>query len=294
MQKRLLIFTFALCAALLFLGKSSWPDGLIIGKKPDRYTWEEYEALSREEKDVFFEWFDSVEAFEAWMKDARPEESAPVIREWDQPEKLPDTFTWDEYKALTPAEQEAFYQWFGSVEAFEAWKNAAQPEQTLPADFVIAPDQNPEDYTWEAYQAMSAEEQDAFFQYFDSVDAFEAWLEAVRPTESFIWDRPGKRPDAYTWEAYQALSPEEQEAFFRWFDSVESFEMWMETVRPGEATAPITDWQNADKQPDAYTWEEYQQLSPEEQDAFFLWFDSVEAFEAWMTEAMGLEPDANR
>ena len=276
-----------LLAALLLLEKSGWQDGLKIGKNPDRYTWEEYQELSREDRDVFFEWFGSVEAFEAWMGEARPDETASVIREWDQPENLPNTYTWEEYQALSSEEQEAFYQWFGSIEVFETWKNAVQPEETLPVSFVIAPDKDPEDYTWEEYQAMSAKEQDEFFQYFDSVDAFEAWLEAIKSEETLTWDRPGKQPDEYTWEEYQELSPEEQDAFFLWFTSVRSFETWMETVKPRETTASVVDWQNADKKPDEYTWEEYQELSPEEQDAFFLWFGSVEAFEAWMSEAIG-------
>ena len=55
---------------------------------------------------------------------------------------------------------------------------------------------------------------------------------------------------------------------------------------PAESTEPALEW-DKEKNPDQYTWEEYQMLSPEEQDAFFQWFGSVDAFEAWMEAAKG-------
>ena len=88
--------------------------------------------------------------------------------------------------------------------------------------------------------------------------------------------------ETYSWEEYQSLSLEEQDDYFKKFDSVESFEAWMESVKPAEATEPVVKWDKPGKDPDEYTWTEYQTLTPQEQDAFFLWFGSVEAFEEWM------------
>ena len=262
------------------------------GKQPDAYTWEEYEALSAEEKDAFYLWFGSAAGFEAWMDAVKPVETVETVAKWDKPGKQPDTYTWEEYQALNAKEQDAFYQWFASKAEFEAWMDAAKPgETTEPAAKWNKPGKQPDAYTWEEYQALSSQAQEAFYQWFDSVDAFEAWMEAVKPGETTEpaakWDKPGKQPNAYTWEEYQALSPKEQDAFYLWFGSVKAFEAWMEAVKPAETTETVEKWDKPGKQPDAYTWEEYQALSPQEQDAFFLWFDSVEAFEAWMDVATG-------
>lgn len=345
----IIVAALVLCATVLLLernGITGESKSENLNKKPDQYTWEEYQALSLEDQDAFFACFDSVEAFELWMEKARPKEPTVLIQDWDNTEKLPNEYTWEEYLALSPEEMESFFQWFDSVEAFEAWKEAAKLEESAPsADILKTSDKDPGDYSWEEYRAMSAKELDEFYQCFDSMEDFEAWLESVMPEESteplLVWDRPGKQPDAYTWEEYQELSleyqdafyqwfdsqgafevwmnraqsaqttspaliwskpgklpnqytweeyqeltPEEQDAFFLWFDSVQAFEAWMEAVKPVETTVPVIDWQSAEKLPDAYTWEEYQKLSPEEQDAFFRWFDSMDAFEAWMTAAM--------
>ena len=44
-----------------------WENG---GKAIEEYTWEEFEALSTELKDAFFNAFESVEAFESWKETA--------------------------------------------------------------------------------------------------------------------------------------------------------------------------------------------------------------------------------
>ena len=142
-------------------------------------------------------------------------------------------------------------------------------------------------YTWEEYVNLSLEEQDAFFQEFESVEAFEAWMNAVRPKDVATignWDKPGKTPDAYTWKEYQSLTQEEQEAFYQWFGTAGAFEAWMAKAKPAETTEPAPKWDKPGKAPDAYTWVEYQALTPKEQEAFFQWFGSVSAFEAWMAK----------
>lgn len=289
-----------LCAAALFLGNNGnteEPKPTELKKDPDMYTWEEYQALSLEDQDAFFEWFGSVEAFENWMEAVKPEEPTVVIQDWDKPEKLPSDYTWEEYLELSPEEKEAFFQWFDSEEAYEAWKESVKPEETAPpAEFVKEPDRDPADYTWEEYEEMSAREQDEFYQCFDSMEAFEAWLESVMPEETteplLMWDRPGKQPDTYTWEEYQELSPEYQDAFFRWFISKGAFEAWMNKAQSAQETTPVLKWDKPGKEPSEYTWEEYQELTPEEQDAFFQWFGSVASFEAWMESVKPAETTA--
>ncbi|OUO14900.1 hypothetical protein [Flavonifractor sp. An4] len=44
------------------------------------------------------------------------------------PDKAPEDYTWEEYQAMTPAEQEALYYRFGSVSDFYTWYNAAKEE----------------------------------------------------------------------------------------------------------------------------------------------------------------------
>jgi hypothetical protein len=199
--------------------------------------------------------------------------------------------TWEEYLALSLEERDAFIQQFASYAEFEAWLDAVKPPETTIPEIVWDPTGKlPNAYTWEEYQALTPLEQDAFFLWFGSQEEFEDWLDSVKPPETTQsqpgWDKPGKLPNAYTWEEYQALTPEEQDAFFLWFGSTEKFEAWMRSVRPPETTAPVPVWNKPGKLPSEYTWEEYQALTPQEQDAFFLWFGSMEAFEAWMDQAM--------
>ena len=257
------------------------------GKLPDAYTWEEYQNLSQEERDAFFNWFDSEETFEAWMESAKLAESTETDMKWDESEKLPSAYTWEEYQALTPEKKEAFYHWFESVDAFEAWMDAVKPEEnTTPDNNWDKLGKRPDEYTWLEYQALSLEDKEAFYQWFDSVEAFETWMNAAQNQESelekSVWDKLGKRPDEYTWEEYQMLSPEEQDAFYLWFGSVQAFEAWMDAVKPHEDKPGNMAWDEYGKLPDEYTWEEYEALSPEAQELFYQWFGSVEAFEAWM------------
>ena len=49
------------------------------------------------------------------------------------------------------------------------------------------------------------------------------------------WDAEGAaQPADYTWADYEALSPQEKEAFFDSFSSVEDFDAWMQAVNPDE------------------------------------------------------------
>lgn len=201
------------------------------GKEPDAYTYEEYLALTSEQKEAFYQWFASVTEFESWLHQAQAEAFTTEPPAWNEQGRQPDEYTWAEYQALTPEEKDAFFLWFASKEAFEAWMNSAKPEDTPEEPEWDLSGKSPKDYTWSEYQALSPEKQDAFYLWFGSVQAFEAWMESVKPDETDpvteSWNKPGKQPDEYTWEEYQALTPEEQDLFFLWFDSVDAFEAWL-------------------------------------------------------------------
>ena len=261
------------------------------GKQPNQYTWEEYQALSQEEQEAFFLWFERETDFEAWMASVKPADTSAPVMQWDKAEKQPNQYTWEEYQALSPEEQEAFYHWFDTKKAFESWMKTAKPaETTEPVLNWDRPGKSPSEYTWEEYEALSPEEQEAFYLWFGTKTAFETWMNGAKTPESepagLTWSKPGKQPDAYTWEEYEALSPEEQEGFFRWFGSVEAFEAWLDAAKPKSPEFGTASWNKSGKQPNEYTWEEYQALSPEDQEAFYQWFGSVEDFETWMNMAM--------
>ena len=251
------------------------------------YSWDEYQAMSNEEKDAFFQRFDSVESFEAWKSSVQPEETLPEFR-WDKPGKQPSEYTWEEYQVLTPEEQEAFYQWFESENAFMSWLETAKPEESTLPDW-NKPGKLPSEYTWEEYQALGAEDRDAFSLWFASETAFEDWMNQAKPDESEptepIWSLSGKTPKDYTWEEYQVLSPEQQDAFYLWFGSLDAFEAWMKAAKPEESEPELESWDESGKQPDEYTWKEYQALTPEEQEMFYQWFASRDEFEKWMYQA---------
>ena len=250
-------------------------------------SWEDYLALSLEEQDAFFQQFQSAEDFEKWMEEAKQGETTNPDLVWDKSGKLPSEYTWEEYEALANEEKDAFYLWFESEDAFERWMEAAKPaETTTPEQVWDKPGKLPSEYTWKEYEALTNEEKDAFYLWFDSADAFERWMEAVKPAETTapdpVWDKPGKLPSEYTWEEYEALTNEEKDAFYLWFDSADAFEQWMEAAKPAETTTPDPIWDKPGKLPSEYTWEEYEALTNEEKDAFYLWFGSTEAFEEWM------------
>ena len=155
----------------------------------------------------------------------------------------------------------------------------------------------PEEFTWEEFEALTPDQQEAFFLTFDTAEEFEKWMLNVKPetepteTEAprleLPWENGGKQPAEYTWEEFEALTPEQQEAFFLSFDTAEAFEEWMENAQPETTDVPQSDlpWENGGKQPSEYTWEEFEALTPEQQEAFFLSFDTEEEFEAWLAQA---------
>ena len=257
------------------------------GKQPNEYSWEEYQDLSGEDKEAFFEWFDNADEFNEWVDSVEPEPSPVVVTKWNKSGKDPDEYSWEEYQDLSGEDQEKFYQWFGSIDAFEAWMESVKPEETTASvEEWNKTGKNPDEYTWKEYQKLSDEDQERFYQWFDSEDAFEAWMDSVEDeiilAQIGEWNKSGKKPNEYTWEEYKKLSGEDQERFYQWFGSVEKFETWMNAAKDEEDSEKVEKWNKSGKKPNEYTWEEYQELSPQEQDSFFQWFGSVDAFEEWM------------
>ncbi len=228
-----------------------WENG---GKPIKEYTWEEFLVLSGEQQEAFYEAFESAEAFDRWLNRVNPDETVPaetlvIEKPWENGGKAVEEYTWAEFLALSGEQQEAFYEAFESAEAFDAWRNRVNPEDSEQVE-EKDPEGNPwenggkavEEYTWAEFQQLSAEQQEAFFEAFESAEAFDAWRNRVNPEdreqveekdpEDNPWENGGKAVEEYTWAEFQQLSAEQQEAFFEAFDSVEAFETWMEKAKP--------------------------------------------------------------
>lgn len=293
MKKRMwwlcIVLGIVLCLLVLFLVAGGVEKVRRLVKSPDSYTWEEYQAMSNEEKDELYHRFDSLEDFEAWKETVAPQIVFPD-EHWNEPGKEPDEYAWEEYQALSAEKKEAFYQWFASKSDFEGWMEKAKNEETHPTlPIWNKSGKEPKDYSWEEYQSLSYEEKDAFFLWFASKEEFEAWMDAVRPVENAptvpIWNHPEKKPVEYTWAEYQELTPQEQDAFYLWFDSQKEFEAWMNKAMSQESGNAPTSWDQSGKQPDEYSFAEYQALSSEDQNLFYQWFVSGDAFEEWLNQA---------
>ncbi len=241
------------------------------------------------------------------VPDETPKEDNSEQMPWDNGGKQPSEYTWEEFNALGDIEQEAFFEWFDSPEAFETWMSNIKNEQKQEQESGTSgayPWENggkqPSEYTWEEFNVLGETEQEAFFEWFETPEAFETWMNSVKDvnneesgdTGEYPWDKGGKQPSEYTWEEFNALGEIEQEAFFEWFDSPEAFETWMSNVKneqkqeqePG--TSGAYPWENGGKQPSEYTWEEFNALGEIEQEAFFEWFETPEAFELWMNSVI--------
>ena len=147
-------------------------------KQPSQYTWEEYLAMTAEQQLEFQKSFGSTEVFDAWMENAMREDTL-VECPWDEPgAKQPEEYTWEEFEALSGDQQIVFQTALGE-DGFAAWLEQAQSKpQTDPWDEPGA--KQPEEYTWEEFEALSGEHQIAF-QNVLGMEAFEAWINRVNP-----------------------------------------------------------------------------------------------------------------
>jgi len=148
-------------------------------EKPVQVTWDEFCAMTEEEKQAFMDSFASGEAFEAWLESVGGDVPSVPTYPWENGGKQPKDYTWDEFCALSEDEVEAFIASFGSNAEFEKW---AEKVQTTVPDFKY-PWENggkqPKDYTWDEFCALDEEEMTAFMDWFGSEEAFEEWLMKV-------------------------------------------------------------------------------------------------------------------
>ena len=145
----------------------------------------------------------------------------------------------------------------------------------------------PKDYTWEEYEALDSKHKDAFYESFGDAYGFLEWQDRVQnggtvtEPEKMPWGEGGKQPSEYTWAEFEALSGEQQMAFQKAFGSNDAFAVWEENARLWADGKP---WENGGKDPDTYTWREFQRLNDAQKMAFQSWFGSDDAFADWMEQ----------
>lgn len=143
---------------------------------------------------------------------------------WDDNNRKPDEYTYEEYEALTEEQQVAFQEWFGSGNGFDEWLNSvigAEPE--LPWE---NGGKKPNRYTYAEFEALTEEQQVAFMEWFTG-DGFDRWLSGEIAEDSDLpWEDGGKKPDEYTLEEFESLSEDEQIAFMDWFTG-DGFDEWL-------------------------------------------------------------------
>ena len=248
-------------------------------KQPSEYTWEEYLAMTEEEKLEFQQKFGSREIFEAWMEAVRWEDTDPeqLVLPWENGGKQPDQYTWEEFVALDAGLQIAFQNALG-WENFEIWMEQAQSlHGQSPWDENGS--KQPGEYTWEEFEELSADHQIAF-QNALGESGFQAWMEQAQGrAEDCPWEKPGsKQPGEYTWEEFEALSAEHQIAFQNALGA-DNFVAWMEQARNQQGEHP---WDKpGSKQPEEYTWAEFEALRGDDQIAFQNAM-GMDAFIEWM------------
>ncbi len=260
-------------------------------KQPAQYTYAEYMALSGEVQMAFQNSFGSTDAFNAWLQQAQNGGTAGGKLPWEVPgSKPPSQYTYAEFLALSGEVQMAFQNSFGSAEAFDAWLQQAQNGGTAGSKlpWEVPGSKPPSQYTYAEFLALSGEVQMAFQNSFDSVDAFDAWLQQAQSGGTvgggYPWEMPGSKPPSqYTYAEFNALTGEQQMAFQSSFGSPEAFDVWLQKAQSGGTTGGGYPWEAPEaKQPSQYTYAEFLALPGELQMAFQSSFGSVEAFDAWL------------
>lgn len=92
-------------------------------------------------------------------------------------------------------------------------------------------EKKPVEYTLEEFEKLTDVQQELFFEWFDSKDDFEQWMNDAKKqneTKEIVipWECGEKKPSVYTMKEFEELTDVQQELFFEWFDSVEEFEKW--------------------------------------------------------------------
>ncbi len=195
------------------------------------YTWEEFEAMTPEQQLEFQNRFKNDKEFEDWLENAQ---NVEVYVPWEDGGKVPSEYTWEEFEALAANQQIVFQNSFESDDAFEEWMEKASDIGT------DVPWKNggkaPSDYTWEEFEALTADQQMVFQNSFENIEKFDEWLNKVDPEENDDTEVPSenfeKPLNEYTWEEFEAMSMDEQMIFQNSFESIEEFDKWLQANEP--------------------------------------------------------------
>ena len=160
---------------------------------------------------------------------------------------------------------------------------------------------NPEELTWEEYMQLTEAQQAVFPDYFESMDAFNSWYQAA--STAGIEDIPleddylnGRDPASFTWEEFILLTPAQQAQFPDLFESLDAYNAWYQSVtaNAGEKVEDAVvefDFLNG-KNPADFTWEDYQNLTADQQAQLPDCFESLDAYEAWYNSVCPQETTA--
>ena len=124
------------------------------------------------------------------------------------------------------------------------------------------------------------------------------------------WEEPGaKQPQNYTWAEFEALSDVQKDAFFDSFSTPEELDKWLakqgfkpednngngtqsgnqggnhgsDGMATGDPDVQIMPWEEPGaKQPEEYTWEEYQKLSKAQKEIFPDAFATPDGYDNWL------------
>ncbi len=102
--------------------------------------------------------------------------------------------------------------------------------------------------------------------------------------ELMPWEKPdGKPVEEYTYDEFCNLTGAQQMAFQQSFGSIDAFDAWLQRVQGGEDNEEdvYLPWENGGKEPEAYTYAEFNSLTPAQQMAFQNYL-GTEAFDAWL------------
>lgn len=119
-------------------------------------------------------------------------------QEENAPEKMENRWlTYEEYKALTPEQQQAYYESFATPEEYMIWFKAVTRDESTDNDVVV--------------------------------DDNEA--QVTQPTKTEDEEQPEKKQPVWlTYEEYMALSPEKQQAYYESFPTPQDYMEWYNAV----------------------------------------------------------------
>ncbi|MBE6598027.1 MAG: hypothetical protein E7638_01145 [Ruminococcaceae bacterium] len=188
-------------------------------KQPEDYTKEEYMALTTEQKAAFEAFFPLPEEFDAWL--VRVGLKAPEEVETEDPD-LPDFD--DVYIPEEDEKEDDSMPWL-------------EPGAKAHGD-----------YTKADYDKLNNKQKELFLAFFENPEDCEAWMikyglkdpaeEDTKPSgtinpddfdipDMMPWDQPGgKMPEEYTAAEYNALTPEQKQAFQDFFPDPMLWEEW--------------------------------------------------------------------